>query len=400
MQRALILVLAGFLGLTLSDVTVLAKGSSGGHSGPSGHSSPTKSKSNLKKKNKKKKKKKKSSAKKHKSKANSKVAKGNKKSKKKKSKKHKDSKVAKNKKSKKHNKHKDSKVAKNKKPKKNRKPKDFVKGNKKGKGKKWKRRVDKFVKRNPRFKKFPEDHQDRIRKVYVHGGRKGLKIDRMQDAKLKKIAKNPNVSRDARNGINNARIGNPMTPAQVDAVQKLAGGSAGGGSAGSASLTEEARRAGLTQEDRDAIRHALEVDADRQSAWKTRFLVVENFTKYPLTVWIHYRTPNAEKKTDGNQMSIWTWLPTRPVREDEALKLTVKPGKVVQVKDGEVPVDANRVRIWARSPGGILLEKDKQKDYWLVPEPRHEYFADDREEHTYTFDKRTIRRTAAQNEAD
>jgi hypothetical protein len=325
MKQFALLAFAAIMGLVLSDASAFAKGSSSGRGSSGGHSSRSRPKAHKKpkhpskKKKKKKKSPRKSSAKRPKSKGPPKKA------------------VQRHKRSK-DKRHKDSKLT------------------KRDKGRK--------DKRGKTPKKLAKRNQAKIdKRIHTANqlGRKGLKNSRETVARMKALAKNPNAPRAARVAAAKAAAGKPLNAQDRQALQGLDDPAA-------------AKRAGLSEADREAIRESLDVDADQQAPWKTRYLTVENFTKEELTIWVHYRTV----KQKG-----WTWLPGRPVDEERALELSVKPGKVVEVEDDDGRVDASKVRIWALSKSGASLAKNKDKDWWLVPERR--YWAEEMGERTYTF---------------
>ena len=382
MRRLTILVIAAML--ALPDVTVFGKGGSGGHSGPS-HSKPKTSpkKNKNKNRNKKKKKKKKKASKRRKS--NKKASKRAKRDKKaKKNRKRKDKVVKDKKKPKKNRKRKDKVVKDKKKPKKDSKRKDKVVKDKK-KPKKNGKRKSKFVK-NPKLSKsrerklrvkIKENRKKRFHKV-KKTGRTGRALTAAQKRDMESVADNPNLPEKARDGATAAADGTGMTPGEAKALERFTD-------------PELARRAGLSDAEREAIKEALEVDPDLQAPWLKRLLRVVNETQEQLTIWVHYRTVK-----ETSTKSFWQWMPGPPVNENRALKFTLDAGRAIQVEDDEdVPIEANKVRIWAQSESGAALEKHKNKDLWLV-QPGHKYFAKKIEEKSYSFKGKGQRQKGAE----
>ena len=348
MRRLAILVIAALL--ALPDVTVFGKGGSGGHSGPS-HSKPKTSpkKNKNKNRNKKKKKKKKKASKRRKS--NKKASK----------------RAKRDKKAKKNRKRKDKVVKDKKKPKKNGKRKSkFVKNPKLSKSRERKLRV-----------KIKENRKKRFHKV-KKTGRTGRALTAAQKRDMESVADNPNLPEKARDGATAAADGTGMTPGEAKALERFTD-------------PELARRAGLSDAEREAIKEALEVDPDLQAPWLKRLLRVVNETQEQLTIWVHYRTVK-----ETSTKSFWQWMPGPPVNENRALKFTLDAGRAIQVEDDEdVPIEANKVRIWAQSESGAALEKHKNKDLWLV-QPGHKYFAKKIEESSYSFKGKGQRQKGAE----
>jgi hypothetical protein len=91
----------------------------------------------------------------------------------------------------------------------------------------------------------------------------------------------------------------------------------------------------------------------------SRLLRFKNETGEKLKIFVQYNglTENGE----------WDWFPTAPTTKAKALEFTVEPGEETYFFDGERPIDASRVRIWAESSGKKWL-RYKNEDLWLVPE--------------------------------
>ncbi len=142
-------------------------------------------------------------------------------------------------------------------------------------------------------------------------------------------------------------------------------------------------KANLTPEQREAIIQGLKDDLVRRRSIQTRrVLKVFNDTEEPLTVWVKYHTLQGER---------WVWVPGEPDESAKALRFQVKPGvaAVLRGKDGKA-IQADRVRIWARSASGDEWYEHKGEDLLLVPESsgsRHEYYAVKMEYHTHTFER-------------
>jgi hypothetical protein len=90
----------------------------------------------------------------------------------------------------------------------------------------------------------------------------------------------------------------------------------------------------------------------------TRKLLVVNNSKEKATVLVQYHGPTEE----GD----WKWFPGEP-GSDQTLTFEVEPGESIQVVDGDWPIRADRVRVWAT---GEMTQWNqfKDRDLVLVPE--------------------------------
>lgn len=90
-----------------------------------------------------------------------------------------------------------------------------------------------------------------------------------------------------------------------------------------------------------------------------RYLVVENTSKDPITVYVRYYT----KTTSGN----WKWFPAAPgVGQPKGFYLN--PGQKVNVYDGDFRVRAYKVRVWASSrTRDWHWNKHRDTDLYLAP---------------------------------
>jgi len=91
---------------------------------------------------------------------------------------------------------------------------------------------------------------------------------------------------------------------------------------------------------------------------KMRYLRVANITKEKVKVYVQYRAQDNGK---------WTWFPADPANSQETYTYEIAPGQALDVDDPtqQLPVAANRVRIWAESTNQNW-EEFKDKDLWLV----------------------------------
>jgi len=100
----------------------------------------------------------------------------------------------------------------------------------------------------------------------------------------------------------------------------------------------------------------------------SRYLRVANSSKNAVTVSVLYETATSE----GMQ-----WYPAQGDQEEwKPLEVSLEPGEVVDLKDGNWKLNASRVRIWATGESRAW-ERFKQEDLWLVPE------VDDAGNHSY-----------------
>jgi hypothetical protein len=110
-----------------------------------------------------------------------------------------------------------------------------------------------------------------------------------------------------------------------------------------------------------------------------RYLRVKNDTGAKLTVYVQYQTLSQSKG--------WTWYPVVPGSEPRAVAYVFAPGQEADLRHEDWPVNANRVRIWARSASGEEFVEYRDEDLWLVDESDGErvYYADEAETFTFTF---------------
>jgi len=83
----------------------------------------------------------------------------------------------------------------------------------------------------------------------------------------------------------------------------------------------------------------------------------------------------------------WEWIPEPPVPTAEKwLAFKLAPGEVLDTRFMDVPIAANRIRLWAQS-ATRTWETYKDDDLWLVPEVlpsgEHLYYSEFRQ--TFTF---------------
>jgi hypothetical protein len=139
-------------------------------------------------------------------------------------------------------------------------------------------------------------------------------------------------------------------------------------------------RADLTPDERNAIRQGLDDDLrGRKTFQLTRFLKIYNDTDDRLKVWVQYRTIRSDR---------WKWLPDDPGRSERARVVIVPPGESRMLEDNSGEVDANRVRLWARSSTGASWSRYKKRDLWLVTEmdgDQRRYRAVRTQTHTHTI---------------
>ncbi len=120
-------------------------------------------------------------------------------------------------------------------------------------------------------------------------------------------------------------------------------------------------------------------DRDDIAFQNLRYLKVKNDSTSTLTVFYQYRT-----LVDG----AFKWLPEAPKEGAEALSFEIKAGEEIQVKVGDDPLAASRMRLWATSETEKWLTY-KTRDLWLVPEKNeegdHVYAAESPETFTFNF---------------
>ena len=107
---------------------------------------------------------------------------------------------------------------------------------------------------------------------------------------------------------------------------------------------------------------------DPQGRFDTRYLRVGNDSKEKVTVSLQYKTDTA----DGPK-----WFPADPAADpNQAVQITLAPGEVADIKEGDWRLNASNVRIWAKSDTQEW-NMFKDKDLPLVPE------TDDKGANTY-----------------
>jgi ATP-dependent RNA helicase DeaD len=111
-----------------------------------------------------------------------------------------------------------------------------------------------------------------------------------------------------------------------------------------------------------------------------RYLRVANATAKDLTVFVQYRT-----QTEGAKFA---WLPADPGDSQDAVSFVIPAGTAMYLDDGDVRINASRVRLWAEG-GPKKWAQYQSQDLWLVPEEdeqgEHVYYAPEMKTSTYTF---------------
>lgn len=115
-----------------------------------------------------------------------------------------------------------------------------------------------------------------------------------------------------------------------------------------------------------------------------RYLLITNATEEKLTVYVQYYT--QKDKEEGN------WLPGNPEEKStEAVKIELDPEGTANVMDGDAPIQASRVRLWAVAASGSEWAENKTQDLLLVPEEDDQgqrwYAAAEVDTFTFTFSK-------------
>jgi hypothetical protein len=109
-----------------------------------------------------------------------------------------------------------------------------------------------------------------------------------------------------------------------------------------------------------------------------RYLKLKNETGEKLTVWLRYRTLTTD--------SGWKWFPEGGPTE---LCYELDPGEETYLSHEGWKINADRVRVWARTAGGELMDEFKAQDLWLVPEKdaagNHVFYAPEAEDFTFVF---------------
>jgi hypothetical protein len=108
-----------------------------------------------------------------------------------------------------------------------------------------------------------------------------------------------------------------------------------------------------------------------------RFLKVKNDTPGNLTVWLRYRTQT--------ESGAWQWYPKK---ETETVSYVLDPGEETYLSHEDWKVNAGRVKIWARTSDGDMLDEFKNKELLLVDkdeEGSYVYYAPEMEDFTFIF---------------
>jgi hypothetical protein len=151
-------------------------------------------------------------------------------------------------------------------------------------------------------------------------------------------------------------------------------------------LTDSLASSQVPEEVREAISEGLKNDeANRRATGKVhdrRYLQIKNSTKEPLRVFVQYHTRTTEDK--------WVWYPENPQQSSKATSFVIEPGKNTYLEIEEWRLNANRVRVWAKSTGsGTEWMEYRTQDLWLVPEideeKHHRYYAAHTESYPFEF---------------
>ena len=110
-----------------------------------------------------------------------------------------------------------------------------------------------------------------------------------------------------------------------------------------------------------------------------RYLRLHNDTAEVVTFYLRFHTHDFTGE--------WEWIPEPPLPTAEKwLAFELVPGQVLDTRFMDVPIAANRIRLWARS-ATRTWETYKEDDFWLVPEVlpsgEHLYYSEFRQ--TFTF---------------
>ena len=125
---------------------------------------------------------------------------------------------------------------------------------------------------------------------------------------------------------------------------------------------------------------AADVDGQPPIKQNRRYLSVKNATQDKLVVYVQYDTW-VNRKND------WQWFPREP-EEGEAVAYALEPGQTMALEHEKWPVNARRVRIWARSESGEDFNEYRNRDLWLVElqkDGERYYMAPKGEIFTFTF---------------
>jgi hypothetical protein len=153
---------------------------------------------------------------------------------------------------------------------------------------------------------------------------------------------------------------NPQTPVPAQAAlgNLLAGGFLSGQERQTLADLIAGGKSFLSEEEQKALAQGLEFDAERKKQVQRQF-VIQNDTGERLRIWVHYYT-----LTDQGQ---WAWTPPLPADPGQALEYRIGPGSFF-LKNHDVRITANRVRVWAVSDSGRKWLANKDHDLLLVPD--------------------------------
>lgn len=91
-----------------------------------------------------------------------------------------------------------------------------------------------------------------------------------------------------------------------------------------------------------------------------RYLRLHNDTDQKITVFLRFHTQDVTGQ--------WDWIPEAPgPTATKWLSFEMQPNEILHPKYGEMPIAANRIRLYAESATKSWLNY-KDQDYWLVPE--------------------------------
>lgn len=155
-----------------------------------------------------------------------------------------------------------------------------------------------------------------------------------------------------------------------------------GGAAGPAGPTDPNETPTNTSPEQTSGPTATGKDAGKRQT--QRHLLITNSTREKLAVHVQYFT---EKGSEG-----WNWVPGNPEQNSsQAVKVEINPQETVNVRDGDAPISASRVRIWAMASGGTEWNEYKTQDLLLVPEEDDQgqrwYAAAEMDTFAFTFSK-------------
>ncbi len=114
---------------------------------------------------------------------------------------------------------------------------------------------------------------------------------------------------------------------------------------------------------------------DPQGRFSTRFLRVGNDTAVRVDIFLQYKT-----QTDQGEV----WLPAKPAVSLQAVTVSLAPGEIADIKEGDWRLNASRVRIWAKSETQEW-NQFKNRDLPLVPEAGALYASNDLQVFNFTI---------------